>query len=107
MQVPVTTIDAWDWSQNVIDGAAVFYSKLSTAARIGKKIIAQTPGLPPLTAVQLENMALVLYGEFGSKNLTKQYYIADTSGPSPVWIVNTANNPDGVAYADKCRANVR
>lgn len=53
-------------------------------------------------------MPLVLYGPFASAALNMQYYIPQ-AGPNgtPIWVVNTANNPQGVAYADSCRSKVQ
>lgn len=52
-------------------------------------------------------MALVLYGEYASSSLDRQYYIPQVSGDTVDWVVNTANNPDGVAYANDARGLAR
>ena len=93
---------------NTKTGASTFQQKLASAGCISTRIINANPGLPSLTPVQLENMALVLYGPFASAALNMQYYIPQ-AGPNgtPVWVVNTANNPQGVAYADSCRSKVQ
>ena len=63
------------------------------------------PGLRPLSERELEDMALVLYGPEASADLNEQYYVP--SGEQIDWIVNTAGNPRGVAYANNVRAKVR
>jgi hypothetical protein len=109
MMVATTADRAWDWTANTIYGASIFQDKLAAAGRNATKIIKANKGLPALTPVQLENMALLLYGPYApaTSQLTNQYYIPDTSGTTPVWVVNTANNPDGVSYADGCRADIK
>ncbi|MGC1730590.1 MAG: choice-of-anchor tandem repeat GloVer-containing protein [Steroidobacteraceae bacterium] len=109
MMVPTTALEAWDWLDNTSNGASLFQQKLAAAGRNATRIIAQNPGLPNLTPVQLENMALLLYGPFAptTHQLKNQYYIPATVGGVLTWIVNTANNPSGVTYANSCRSNVQ
>ncbi len=107
MQVPTTLTDAWDWHVNTLDGANLFQAKLATARRLERRIRRYFHGLRPLTPVQIENMALVLYGPYASGDLTMQYYYPQVTGHRAVWVVNTFYNPNGVAYADNVRASVR
>jgi hypothetical protein len=109
MMVPTTAAEAWDWTKNTSKGAHIFHEKLSAAKRNANRIISANPGLPALTPVQLENMALLLYSPYApnTNKLNNQYYIPDTTGKTPVWVVNTANNPNGVAYVDSCRADIQ
>jgi len=107
MQMPVNKTDAWDWHANTRDGANLFADKLRAARRIEGRIRKQTPGLPRLTDIQIENMAVVLYGPFASGSLDMQYYIPQVTGNTAQWIINTANNPNGVNYADSVRNSVR
>jgi len=105
MMVPITFDRAWDWYVNTTDGAAVFQDKLATASRLETSIRNANPGLRALTPTELENMALVLYGPFAAAGNTNQYYIA---AGSPVdWIINTANNQNGVDYADFIRSHIQ
>jgi hypothetical protein len=108
MQMPTSTeIDyAWDWQVNTAAGVNLFTSKLSTAQRKMNVIIQQHPGLSALNAVELEHMALVLYGPYASPNNMKQYYVPVLSKHRWKWVVNTTGNPKGVAYADSCLSAV-
>ena len=76
------------------------------------------PGLRDLTASELEDMAIELYGPFpGGLNLTKQYYAPSCvggtangnacSGGSWEWIVNIAGNNRGVGYVANVRKNIQ
>ena len=107
MQVPVNEMDAWDWQANTQTGARLFDDKLRAATRIEGRIRRQTPNLPRLTGTQVENMGLVLYGPFASGDLTMQYYIPQVNDNTVQWVINTANNPNGVRYADSIRASVQ
>jgi hypothetical protein len=109
MMVPTTPAVAWGWTNNAAAGASVFQSKLTSANNNANKIIATHSGLPNLTPTQLENMALLLYGPFAPtmNQLANQYYIPAEVGGAWTWIVNTANNPNGVAYANSCRAKTQ
>jgi hypothetical protein len=100
----------WDWTVNTREGHRVFVAdKLPPAGRNAAKIMAAHPGLPPPTGKQLEDIALVYYGEHGSDELDQQYYTvgADPVTGLPTWVVNTAGNPLGVAYANKIRSCIR
>jgi hypothetical protein len=107
MQMPTSTQHAWDWLVNASDAAALFSDKLAAATRIERRIRKLYHGLHHLTDVEIENMALVLYGPYASADLTQQYYAVEQVGRKWAWVVNTAGNPDGIAYADNCRASVR
>jgi hypothetical protein len=102
MMGPTTFADAWDWQTNTASGAAVFASKLSRAISFESQIRSACPALRALTGTERENMAVMLYGSWAHSALTLQYYTPNADGAD--WIVNTANNPDGVAYADGVRA---
>jgi hypothetical protein len=115
MQLPVAMGVAWDYSTNAGHGEKLFATKVATATRLMNTAIATYPGLPTLTGVNLENMALVLYGPYAKAGIANQYYVPSCQGGTGknctggtwVWVVNTADNPNGVAYANKCRASVR
>ena len=93
---------AWDWQVNVTAGVALFQDKLAAAQRKVTSIIAQHPGLRGLTPVELEHMALLLYGPKATADSSRQYYAPRKSGGRWTWVVNTAGNPQGVAYANSC-----
>ena len=108
MQVAVTTAAAWNWETNTQLGVDLFRDKLQAANRLQQRIIKANPGLRKLTKVELENMALVLYGPDASGDLGKQYYVpAPAQGGSLTWAVNNAGNAGGVAYADDCRSKIK
>jgi hypothetical protein len=114
MQVPTTNGDAWDWMQNTQTGRNIFVNdKLAAARKNAARIQREHPGLRDLSPVELENMAVLLYGPFAPKGslrvkLSKQYYIVENnSSGKPIWVKNTVNNPEGVRYADMCRSLVR
>jgi hypothetical protein len=134
MMVEVSALRAWDWLVNTQDGVNLFVNeKLPTATSNMNRIIDGSPkdkvkahpGLLPLTGVQLENMALVLYGPFApaqnlslATKLTMQYYAPVCAGTVTskgicqgaggwVWAVNDPSisplvpppgNPEGVNY---------
>jgi hypothetical protein len=98
---------AWNWESNTAGGENLFEDKLRAASRIMRRIIQNNRGLRQLTGVELENMALVLYGPHASGDLNRQYYApAPTPNGGVDWVVNTAGNPGGVAYADNCRGSM-
>ena len=97
---------AWDWQVNTQAGVNLFKAKLASAQRLMTAIIKQHPGLRKLTPVELEHMALVLYGPAASADHDEQYYAPVRSGSGWIWIVNTAGNPDGVAYANSCLSSI-
>lgn len=103
MQMPTTETHAWDWYANTSDAAQLFAEKIRTAKRLERRIRRQYKALPRLTDDQVENMALVLYGPYASPSLSMQYYDVQVVGNTATWIVNTANNPNGVSYADDIR----
>jgi hypothetical protein len=103
MMVPLTMDDALTNTQT---GVGVFYDKIQAARVLERRILRNYHGLLHLTDVEIENMSLVLYGEFGSSILDRQYYIPQVSGNTVDWVVNIANNPDGVAYADNVQNQV-
>lgn len=107
MQVPVNMQWAWDWMENTYEGVRLFqHEKIPAARRIANRIRAQirqqyAGHLRPLDRVELERMALVLYGPHASADLWRQYYVPQqTPAGDWEWVVNTAGNPGGVAYAD-------
>jgi|SRR5215213_84649 len=108
MQVEISMSHAWNWEDNTRDAVNLFQQKLAAARRIMQRIINDHKGLRKLTDVELENMALVLYGPHASADRAKQYYApADKGNGTFDWIVNTAGNPDGVDYANSVRANTK
>jgi hypothetical protein len=108
MQVPITMADAWDWKTNTQTGANMFAEKVQIAKSIERQLRREYRGLRRLTDVEIENMALVLYGpEADARDPYKQYYVPQSNGNNWEWVVNTANNPAGVAYADEVRTLVR
>jgi hypothetical protein len=107
MQMPTTVDRAWDWQLNSRDAANLFQDKLRIAASLERRIIQGHRGLRRLTDVESENMALALYGPGAAAGLDNQYYRAiQHADGSYDWVVNTANNPVGVAYADDVRSRI-
>ena len=112
MQMPTSMQHAFDWTINAQDGVNLFFEKLSMARTNEKNIQKTHHGLPDLTALQLENMAVLLYGPFAPKltPLAAQYYApscdggkvtgSDCKGGSWKWIKNTTGNADGINYVD-------
>jgi hypothetical protein len=118
MQMPTTMQDAFDWTINTQDGVSLFFEKLALAENNARKMENTHPGLRDLTASELEDMAIELYGPFpGGLNLTKQYYAPSCvggtangnacSGGSWEWIVNIAGNNRGVGYVANVRKNIQ
>jgi hypothetical protein len=99
--------DSWDWLTNTQTGADIFAQKVRSAKTFERKLRKQYRGLRALTDVERENMALVLYGPKADPDPLKQYYIPQMIGSIWDWVVNTANNPQGVAYADNVRTLVQ
>ncbi|MFY9824896.1 MAG: hypothetical protein WAM82_26195 [Thermoanaerobaculia bacterium] len=94
---------AWNWQVNTSAGVNLFVQdKLGAARRKMLSIIQAHPGLRTLSPVELERMALLLYGPSASSSSGKQYYIPVKPGNSWMWAVNTSGNPGGVAYVDSC-----
>lgn len=115
MQV-VTAMDrAWNWETNTEFGVNLYQrDKLGAARRIMNRIIQANHDprnnrrLRRLTDVELENMALVLYGPHASADLNAQYYVPQVMPDGSIdWVVNTTGNAGGVAYANNCRNSVR
>lgn len=116
MQMPVSMQMAWDWTANTQGAAALFNQKLSFARRFETKIRNTHVGLPALSGIQLENMALVFYGPYATSNVEAQYYSATCAGGTVdstgtlcgggqwQWAVNTAGNASGVSYANSVRS---
>lgn len=119
-----TTMDrAWDWLRNTEFGVNFFQgTNTSNGEKMGlasfwenkiKTDARKTYGcnLRNLLNVERENMALVLYGPYASGNLTGQYYyyqaITVNKKTSCDWIINTANNSNGVYYANEVRSLCR
>jgi hypothetical protein len=121
--------NAWNWVTNAADGVNLFSgtppseyndanNKIQHATTYENQIVAKgyTPRLPQLSAAQLENMALVLYGPYASTALAMQYYmpvcpgrIVNTytrKGANWTWGVNSSGNPNGVNYAATVRSKV-
>jgi hypothetical protein len=118
MQVPETNTDAWSWAIDAADGVSIFSgdpigaNKITIASGMETQIMNQYSGLNELSGSQLENMALVFYGGYGSTtDITKQYYTVLCSGKVRhntcstgwQWTVNTNGNPGGVNYANNVR----
>ncbi|MGH9221576.1 MAG: hypothetical protein ACRD1W_19885, partial [Vicinamibacterales bacterium] len=72
MQMPINQPHAWNWLANTQNAATLFNAKLATARRLATRIINAHAGLPQPTALQIENMALVLYGPHASASLSEQ-----------------------------------
>jgi hypothetical protein len=109
MQMPTTQADAWDWTANTADATNFFVSaKLPLATKLMNAIIATHPGLRPLTAAELEHMAVCLYGEGARPKLSQQYYAPiQTAEGGWEWAVNNSGNPKGVAYTNYVFSNLR
>lgn len=107
MMVPVSEALAWDWQQNTNDGVnstdhGFLAAKLPLATTWVTRMIkgSSTYNVPAhknlgqLTGLQLENMALVLYGP-ASASWTGQYYIPVCTGTisksGNTWICNGAS----------------
>ncbi|MBI4877867.1 MAG: hypothetical protein HY822_24820 [Acidobacteria bacterium] len=117
MQMPVSMQMAFDWLANTQGAAALFQQKLSAAARLETRIRKTRTGLRELTALERENMAILLYGPGASAALTEQYYAPVCVGGTVVqsecrggvwnWVVNAAGNAKGAAYVQKVRASIQ
>jgi len=103
MQVPITMAYSWDWQVNTQTGANIFAEKVQLAKSFERQLRKTYPRLPRLTDSQIENMALVLYGPEADPDPYMQYYIPQGSGNNWQWVENTANNPEGVPYANDVR----
>ncbi|MFQ6120972.1 MAG: hypothetical protein ACE5KE_13945, partial [Methanosarcinales archaeon] len=104
---------AWNWLENTRYGVNFFQGEKMRIARFWQRQIRQEARekygchLRPLNRVELENMALVLYGEHAKNAIDGQYYYYVTHDGNCDWIVNTQGNPDGVAYANRVRDSMR
>ncbi len=107
MQMPTNQANAWDWQANTSNAARLFDDKIRAARRLEGRMRRPYKDLNRLSDVQIENVALVLYGPHASASLNMQYYTVQVSDNNVQWIVNTANNGPGVAYADNVRGSIR
>lgn len=108
MQMPITMPYAWNWQENTASAADLFREKISIARSLMRRIIRTHRGLRHLTNLEIENMALVLYGPHASGNLGSQYYVPQrTASGDWDWVVNTNGNPSGVAYANDIRSRMQ
>jgi hypothetical protein len=99
----LSTEVAWNWLKNTEKGAEIFEDKKRAAKRLELSICQAFPSLPPLTAKENEDMALVLYGPYGDAALDKQYYIPQECCAGYCWVENYAYNQNGVLYAKEVR----
>lgn len=141
MQVPITLESAWNWLKNSETAVDLFAGDKLRFARtneryirhgVPKQKIPGHVGLRALTDVELESMALVLYGPFapGTQNvpaptlaekLAKQYYTPEClfgivvqknhdlecQGGLWTWMPNLVGNFGGVDYANNVRAYMK
>jgi len=109
MQMPTTQADAWDWTANTADGTHFFLSaKVPLAQHLTSLIIKGHPGLRQLTAVELEHVAVCLYGAGALPKLSQQYYApVKTASGGWDWAVNSSGNPQGVAYTNYVFGHLR
>lgn len=120
MMMPVTMKDAWDWTQNTMDGVNLYKNKVTIGINYERQIVQQWAKtykvqLRNLTVTERETMGLVLYGPNASTDLWRQYYYPKL-GPTFTWdwAVNDGGNigdpfpgnADGVAYANSVRSQV-
>jgi hypothetical protein len=107
MMVPTQQPYAWDWTSNTNDGVndasyGFVVAKLPLASTWqawitnGHGSIPGHSSLATLTATQLEDMALVLYGPAASGTWTKQFYIpvcpsGNITNHSNIWTCNNAS----------------
>ena len=117
MQVDIKIDDAaiWDWQRNAQVALDLLDSKFDIVDKRVAAIQKLCKGLPGLTPLQRENMALLEYGDGPSGgDRSKFYYVAACNG-SPVkyphppcsgtwsWTVTT-NNQKGLRYVAKVRS---
>jgi hypothetical protein len=95
LQVAVSMSNAFDWKQNGTAGNQTLNAKLGNVLNYQSSQQTANPGLPAMTAEQLEDSALVFYGGFGNRNANCQLikgllrlYIP----VSNVWSLNQAAN---------------
>ncbi|MGH9340352.1 MAG: hypothetical protein ACRD1R_12385, partial [Acidobacteriota bacterium] len=97
MMVVTNMSRAYNWETNTQDGRDLFVAeKLVFSGNYVNQVRQSHPNLRDLSAAEHEMNALVFYGPHASA--TQHYYEPNSSFTD--WIVNTAGNPDGVAYAD-------
>ncbi len=101
MQVPVAMDTAWDWLINTQTGANIFAQKLIIATNEVANLQAARSGLPNLTAVQLENYALGLYGGF----YPDRYYAPVQIGGQWQW--QTTTRQALLDYVSTIRNNIQ
>jgi hypothetical protein len=119
MQVPVTQQDAWNWLLNTADGFAVFQAKVNLAYSLADEeyetYTAQgnPTTLPKLTACQLEEMALELYGPDAEPLESEQYLFPKCIGNwtnlehnacsgTLQWAINYAKGNSQIAKKERC-----
>lgn len=94
MMVPVSMPDAWNWMRNTTDGSMFFQGSINTAYRLADdeytnfEAVGPPTKLPVLTACQLEEMALALYGPDGGAKESMQYLVPTCVGGK---VTNTTN----------------
>ena len=100
MQTPVAMDTAWNWLVNTQMGADIFVEKINIAGNQVANHQATKPELPNLTAVQLENYALGLYGGFSDR-----YYTPVYNGGQ--WNWQTTTRQDLLGYVSFIRTNIQ
>jgi hypothetical protein len=98
LQVPTEMATAFSWVGNAERGLQVLEEKLGVARRNEQQRRSDHPQLPPLTATQLEDNALIKYGPHGNHGY---YWIPNSAANA--WIKNPQNQA-GVDYVDSIRA---
>ncbi len=102
MEVPTKTMaDAWNWIQNAQDGVLIpsqnsLQCKLGVANKLASQMEASHATLS-LTACQLEEMAIDLYGPRPGK-----YYVVQNGA----WAINSTGDFCGVCYVIAVRNEV-
>ena len=116
MQVDITKDAAWNWQKNAAAGMQTLDQKFKYVKNAVKNIRSLRPGLPDLQPRQLEDMALVQYGDSPGTDYYGLYYVASCNGQpadysqsNPTcngtwqWIVTT-DNLEGVEYVATVRS---
>lgn len=99
--------NAWSWIENTTSADTLFREKMRTAARLYLRMRTAAPGIRELTGPELENMAVTLYGPGAAAGTENQYYRAVNTNGAWDWVVNTQNNPAGVAYTNEVRSKIQ
>ncbi|MBB3777983.1 hypothetical protein FHY16_000704 [Xanthomonas campestris] len=99
--------NAWSWIENTASADTLFREKMRTAVRLYRRMRTAAPGIRELTGVELESMAITLYGPGAASGLENQYYRAVNTDGSWNWVVNTQNNPTGVNYTNEVRSKIQ